>query len=101
MSFAPPIVVSSEDLAREAAAWMARALQQTLATQPRASLALLNGAKALAALRGRDFVTPEDVQTLAAPVLRHRIMLTPEREMEGGTPDDVVKQIVQSVEVPR
>jgi MoxR-like ATPase len=72
-----------------------------LGASPRASLALLNGAKALAALRGRDFVTPEDVQFLAAPVLRHRIMLTPEREMEGGTPDEVVKQIVQGVEVPR
>jgi MoxR-like ATPase len=72
-----------------------------LGASPRASLALLNGAKALAALRGRDFVTPEDVQTLAGPVLRHRIMLTPEREMEGGTPDEVVRAIVQSVEVPR
>jgi MoxR-like ATPase len=72
-----------------------------LGASPRASIALLNGAKALAALRGRDFVTPEDVQFLAAPVLRHRIMLTPEREMEGGTPDEVVRAIVQSVEVPR
>ena len=72
-----------------------------LGASPRASLALLNGAKALAALRGRDFVTPEDVQFLAPSVLRHRIMLTPEREMEGGTPDEVVKQIIQSVEVPR
>ena len=72
-----------------------------LGASPRASLALLNGAKALAALRGRDFVTPEDVQFLAPSVLRHRIMLTPEREMEGGTPDEVVQQIIQSVEVPR
>jgi len=72
-----------------------------LGASPRASLALLNGAKALAALRGRDFVTPEDVQFLAPSVLRHRILLTPEREMEGGTPDDVVKQIIHSVEVPR
>jgi len=72
-----------------------------LGASPRASLALLNGAKALAALRGRDFVTPEDVQFLAPSVLRHRIMLTPEREMEGGTPDEVVKQIVQTIEVPR
>ncbi|MGI4872342.1 MAG: AAA family ATPase [Janthinobacterium lividum] len=72
-----------------------------LGASPRASIALLNGSKALAALRGRDFVTPEDVQFLASPVLRHRVMLTPEREMEGGTADDVVKQIVQSVEVPR
>jgi MoxR-like ATPase len=72
-----------------------------LGASPRASLALLNGAKALAALRGRDFVTPEDVQALTAPVLRHRIQLTPERELEGGSADEVVKQIVQSVEVPR
>ncbi|GAA3949170.1 MoxR family ATPase [Hymenobacter algoricola] len=72
-----------------------------LGASPRASLALLNGAKALAALRGRDFVTPEDVQYLAPAVLRHRILLTPEREMEGTTTDDVVKQIIQAVEVPR
>lgn len=72
-----------------------------LGASPRASLALLNGAKALAALRGRDFVTPEDVQFLAPAVLRHRILLTPEREMEGTTPDEIVKQIIQQVEVPR
>ncbi len=72
-----------------------------LGASPRASLALLNGAKALAALRGRDFITPEDIQYLAPMVLRHRIQLTPEREMEGGTPDDVVKQILQQIEVPR
>ncbi|UOQ65231.1 AAA family ATPase [Hymenobacter volaticus] len=72
-----------------------------LGASPRASLALLNGAKALAALRGRDFVTPEDVQYLASPVLRHRIQLTPEREMEGSTADDIVKQILQQIEVPR
>jgi len=72
-----------------------------LGASPRASLSLLNGAKALAALRGRDFVTPEDIQYLCPMVLRHRIQLTPEREMEGGTPDDVVKQILQQIEVPR
>ncbi|WP_242582543.1 AAA family ATPase [Hymenobacter telluris] len=72
-----------------------------LGASPRASLALLNGAKALAALRGRDFVTPEDIHYLAAPVLRHRIQLTPEREMEGSTADDIVKQILQQIEVPR
>ena len=72
-----------------------------LGASPRASLALLNGAKALAALRGRDFVTPEDIQYLAPAVLRHRIQLTPDREMEGGTPDDIVKQILQQIEVPR
>ncbi|RYU78005.1 AAA family ATPase [Hymenobacter persicinus] len=72
-----------------------------LGASPRASLALLNGAKALAALRGREFVTPEDVQYLAPAVLRHRILLTPEREMEGTTPDEVVRQIIQQIEVPR
>lgn len=72
-----------------------------LGASPRASVALLNSAKALATLRGRDFITPEDVQELAAPVLRHRVLLTPEREMEGGTADEVVAQIVQRIEVPR
>jgi MoxR-like ATPase len=72
-----------------------------LGASPRAAVALLNGAKALATLRGRDFITPEDVQELAGPVLRHRVLLTPEREMEGGTADDVIAQVVQKVEVPR
>jgi MoxR-like ATPase len=72
-----------------------------LGASPRASLALLNSAKALATLRSRDFITPEDVQFLAAPVLRHRVLLTPDREMEGGTADDVIAQVVQKIEVPR
>ena len=54
-----------------------------------------------AAIRGRDFVTPEEIQQLAPSVLRHRIVLTPEREMEGATPDDIVAQILQKIEVPR
>lgn len=72
-----------------------------LGASPRASVALLNSSKALAAIRGRDFVTPEDVQELAPTVLRHRILLTPEREMEGATPDDIVGQLLQKIEVPR
>ncbi|WP_114783572.1 AAA family ATPase [Botryobacter ruber] len=72
-----------------------------LGASPRASLALMNASKALATLRGRGFVTPDDVQELAPAVLRHRILLTPEREMEGITPDEVIKQIVQKIEVPR
>lgn len=72
-----------------------------LGASPRASVALLNGAKALAAINGRDFVTPDDIQELAYPVLRHRIILTPEREMEGATPDRIVKLILEKVEVPR
>jgi MoxR-like ATPase len=72
-----------------------------LGGSPRASLAIVNGAKALAAIKGRDFVTPEDFIAVAAPVLRHRIMLTPDKEMEGITPDNVVAQIIQKIEVPR
>ena len=72
-----------------------------LGGSPRASLAIVNGAKALAAIKGRDFVTPEDIIAVAAPVLRHRIMLTPDKEMEGVTPDNVVAQMIQKIEVPR
>ncbi|GAB2551399.1 AAA family ATPase [Spirosoma aerophilum] len=72
-----------------------------LGASPRASVALLNSAKALATLRGRDFITPEDVQELAPSVLRHRVLLTPEREMEGGTADEVITQLVQKIDVPR
>ncbi len=72
-----------------------------LGGSPRASLAIVNAAKALAAIRGRDFVTPDDIVYAAAPVLRHRIMLTPDKEMEGVTPDDVIAQIIQKIEIPR
>ncbi len=72
-----------------------------LGASPRASVALLQASKAMAALRGRDFVTPEDVQELAAPVLRHRLILTPEKEMEGSTPDAIIDQILKKIEVPR
>jgi MoxR-like ATPase len=72
-----------------------------LGASPRASLALLNSAKALAAIRNRSFITPADIQELAPAVLRHRILLTPEKEMEGTSPDDVIKQIIQKIEVPR
>ena len=72
-----------------------------LGASPRASVAILNAAKSLAAIRGRDFVTPEDVKVIAVPALRHRVMLTPEREMEGVNVDDIIRQIVNKVEVPR
>lgn len=72
-----------------------------LGASPRASIGILNGAKALAAMRGRDFVTPEDIIYIIPPVLRHRIVLTPEKEMEGATTDDVIAQVIQSIEVPR
>ncbi len=72
-----------------------------LGASPRASIGILNGAKALAAMRGRDFVTPEDIIYIIPPVLRHRIVLTPEKEMEGANTDDVITQVIQGVEVPR
>ncbi|MBK7383032.1 MAG: MoxR family ATPase [Flavobacteriales bacterium] len=72
-----------------------------LGASPRASLAILIGARAQAAILGRDFVTPEDVQTIAPHVLRHRVQLTPEREMEGLNPDQVIQLLVKQIEVPR
>jgi MoxR-like ATPase len=72
-----------------------------LGGSPRASLSVLSGAKAVAALRGRDFITPDDVREVINPALRHRILLTPEKEMEGSTPHDVLKSIIDRIEVPR
>lgn len=72
-----------------------------LGGSPRASLSIMNAAKAFAAITGRDFVTPEDVKRSVTPVLRHRVILSPEREMEGMTPETVIDMLVQSVEVPR
>ena len=72
-----------------------------LGASPRASLAMLNAAKALAAMSGRDFVIPDDIVYAAPPVLRHRIILTPEKEMEGVQEDEVINKIIHSIEVPR
>lgn len=72
-----------------------------LGASPRASLAILRSARANAATRGRDFVTPEDVVEMAPHVLRHRVILTPEKEMEGITADDLIDNILKSIEVPR
>lgn len=72
-----------------------------LGASPRASIAILNAAKGFAAIRGRDFVTPEDIKEAAIPVLQHRVIVTPEREMEGITSTEIIKQILESVEIPR
>lgn len=72
-----------------------------LGASPRASLSLLKSSKTLAAMRGRDFITPDDVQFLAYHVLNHRIILTPEAEMEGLRTEDVIQEIIQKIEVPR
>lgn len=68
---------------------------------PRASVALLLGSKALAAIRGRDFPTPDDIHDVAMPVLRHRLALRAEAELEGATTDAVISDILKTVEVPR
>lgn len=72
-----------------------------LGASPRASLAILRASKANAAIMGRDFVTPEDIVEIAVPVMRHRIILTPEKEMEGISADELIKDIISKIEVPR
>ncbi len=72
-----------------------------LGGSPRASLSIIRAAKAIAAIRGRDFVTPEDIQYVTVHVMNHRLILTPEAEMEGVRVEDVVEEIVKTIEVPR
>jgi len=72
-----------------------------LGASPRASLSVINSAKAIAAMQGRDFVTPEDIIRVVPPVLRHRIILTPDKEMEGVSADEVLADIIKKIEVPR
>lgn len=72
-----------------------------LGASPRASLAILNTSKAIAAMAGRDFVTPDDIRHVTFPVLNHRLILTPEREMEGIEVEDVIAEILEKVEIPR
>ncbi len=72
-----------------------------LGGSPRASVGLLLAAKGLAAVRGKFFVGPDEVKEMAVPVLRHRILLRPEAEIEGVRPDDAIRRAVESVEVPR
>jgi MoxR-like ATPase len=88
--------------------FIAKLIQQTrihksiyLGASPRASLAIMNASKAIAAMQGRDFVTPEDILEVVTPVLRHRIILAPDKEMEGITEDEVIKQIIQAMDIPR
>jgi MoxR-like ATPase len=88
--------------------FIARLIHQTrnhksiyLGASPRASLAIMYSSKAIAAMQGRDFVTPEDILEVVAPVLRHRIILAPDKEMEGISEDEVIKQIIHGMDVPR
>ena len=84
---------------------LARATRSTpsvaVGASPRGAIALLSTARAWAWLSGRDFVTPDDVQALARPTLRHRITLRPEAELEGSTADRVLDGVLASVPVPR
>jgi MoxR-like ATPase len=89
-------------------AFIAKLVHQTrnnksiyLGASPRASLAIMNASKAIAAINGRDFVTPDDILEVVPPVLRHRIILSPDKEMEGITEDVVIKQILQTLDIPR
>ncbi|MBZ0247828.1 MAG: MoxR family ATPase [Cyclobacteriaceae bacterium] len=113
-------IISAEDIANMKAftqkvhveehlmRYIAQIVQETrnnpmlfLGASPRASVAILNGAKAFALIQGRDFINPEDIKKVALPVLRHRIALSPEKEMEGISPDVIVQQIIDKIEVPR
>ena len=89
-------------------AFIAKLVHQTrnnksiyLGASPRASLAIMNASKAAAAINGRDFVTPDDILEVVPPILRHRIILSPDKEMEGVTEDNVIRQIIQSLDIPR
>lgn len=72
-----------------------------LGASPRASVSVMIAAKAFAAIRGRDFVTPDDIKTIVAPVLHHRLILTPEKEMEGIKPKEIIQNILEGIEIPR
>ena len=72
----------------------------SLGASPRAGVAVLRGARAIAALEGRDYAVPDDVQEVVLPALRHRVMLTPEAEVEGRGADELLAELIRSVEVP-
>jgi MoxR-like ATPase len=72
-----------------------------LGASPRASIAIMNASKAMAAIQGRDFVIPEDIKKVLVPVLAHRVILSPEREMEGITQENVIDIIANTIEIPR
>lgn len=72
-----------------------------LGASPRAGIALVQGSRTLAAFRGRDYVVPDDVVQIALPVLRHRVILTPEAEVEGRSVDELLNGVVATIEVPR
>lgn len=78
-----------------------RANDLALGASPRASIAMLLASKAYAAMQGRNYVVPDDIKLMALPVMRHRILLKPEAEIEGLDPDGIIHRILASVDVPR
>ncbi|XWN36004.1 MAG: MoxR family ATPase [Balneola sp.] len=101
-------IISEIHVEKELMEYIAKIVHQTrnsssiyIGASPRASVFILKAAQAWAAMRGRDFITPEDVKKIIVPTLRHRITLTPEKEMEGIIPDQIIKQLADKVEVPR
>ncbi|MCH2450852.1 MAG: MoxR family ATPase [Gracilimonas sp.] len=101
-------VTASVHVEPELMKYIAEVIQNTrnsssvsIGASPRASVFVMKAAQAWAAMNGRDFITPEDVKEVINPVLRHRITLTPEKEMEGMKPDQVIQMILEKVEVPR
>lgn len=101
-------LVTEIHVEKELMAYIAKIVQETrnsssiyIGASPRASVYVMRASQAWAAMQGRDFITPEDVKRIIAPALRHRITLTPEKEMEGILPDAVLKQLADKVEVPR
>lgn len=93
----PKLVRYINGLVRKTRNWP----QILIGASPRAGLALMQGARTLAAFRGRDYAVPDDVVDLALPALRHRVILSPEAEVEGYRTDDVLQEVIRSVEVPR
>lgn len=101
-------IVSKIHVEPELMKYIAEIIQRTrnsssisIGASPRASIFVMRAAQAWAAIRGRDFITPEDVKQVIKPVLRHRITLTPEKEMEGISSDQVIAMTLEKVEVPR
>ncbi len=101
-------IVESVHIKDELLRYIAQLIEETrvisdlyLGASPRASLSLLKASKAYAAMRGRDFVTPDDIRDVSVPVLNHRIVLNPDQEIEGVEPEDVIREIISKVEVPR
>lgn len=101
-------IVSQVRVEKELMKYIAQIIHQTrnsssisIGASPRATVAVMRASQAWAVMRGRDFITPEDVKSVIKPVLRHRITLTPEKEMEGVSPDHVIDLTVDKVEVPR